>query len=92
VSTTAQPPGSIVRPFTDLLLPAFDEGALALNNQRFTDYRADEPAIRRHQTTGVSWNLGMKMGLTGRASLMPLGIVWLGAGWLILRRGPDKPQ
>jgi hypothetical protein len=48
-----------------------------LNTQRFTDYRADEGAIRRHADPTASWNLGMKMGLTGRASLIPLGLVWL---------------
>ena len=81
VSTTAQPPASVERPLTDLLLPAFREGALGLNNQRFTDFRADETAIRRHTPSGASWNLGMKVGLTGLASLVPLGFVWLGCGW-----------
>ena len=74
---TPQPPASIERPVTELLLPAFREGHLALNTQRFTDFRADENAIRRHADPTASWNLGMKMGLTGLASLIPLGIVWL---------------
>jgi hypothetical protein len=77
VSVTPQPPASFTRPVADLLLPAFLEGHLALNNQRFTDFRADEGAIRRHADPTASWNLGMKMGLTGRASLVPLGVVWL---------------
>ena len=81
VSTTPQPPASVERPFTQLLLPAFREGALGLNNQRFTDFRADETAIRRRTPSGVSWNLGTKMGLGGLASLIPLALVWLGFGW-----------
>ena len=77
VSTTPQPPASIERPVTQLMIPAFFEGHLALNTQRFTDFRADENAIRRHADPTASWNLGMKMGLTGLASLIPLGLVWL---------------
>ena len=84
VSTTPQPPASIMRPVTELMVPAFLEGHLALNNQRFTDVRGDEYAIWRHADPTVSWNLGMPMGLTGRASLVPLGIVWLVCGaWLV---------
>jgi hypothetical protein len=84
VSTTPQPPASIMRPVTELMVPAFLEGRLSLNNQRFTDLRADEYAIWRHVDSGVSWNLGMAIGLTGRASLIPLGVVWLAGGaWLI---------
>ena len=84
VSTTPQPPASIMRPVSELMVPAFLEGHLALNTQRFTDFRADEDAIWRHADPTVSWNLGMAMGLTGRASLLPLGAVWLVCGiWLI---------
>jgi hypothetical protein len=84
VSTTPQPPASIMRPVSELMVPAFLEGHLSLNNQRFTDFRADEDAIWRHADPTVSWNLGMPMGLTGRASLVPLGIVWLVCGaWLV---------
>jgi hypothetical protein len=80
VSTTPQPPASFERPVTELMVPAFREGHLALNTQRFTDFRADENAIRRHADPSASWNLGMKMGLSGLASLIPLGIAWLGCG------------
>jgi hypothetical protein len=80
VSTTPQPPASFERPVTELMVPAFREGHLALNTQRFADFRADENAIRRHADPSASWNLGMKMGLTGLASLIPLGIAWLGCG------------
>jgi hypothetical protein len=84
VSTTPQPPASIMRPVSELMVPAFLEGHLALNTQRFTDFRADEDAIWRHADPTVSWNLGMAMGLTGRASLLPLAAVWLVCGiWLI---------
>ena len=84
MSTTPQPPASFERPVTELMVPAFREGHLALNTQRFTDFRADETAIRRHADPSASWNLGMKMGLTGRASLIPLVLVWLGcAVWLL---------
>jgi hypothetical protein len=84
VSTTPQPPASIKRPVQELMVPAFREGRLALNNQRFTDYRADESAIWRHDPTPVSWNLGTVAGLTGLASLVPLGIVWIVSGvWLV---------
>jgi len=84
VSTTPQPPAAIMRPVSELMLPAFLEGHLALNTQRFTDFRADEDAIWRHADPTVSWNLGMAMGLTGRASLLPLAAVWLVCGiWLI---------
>ncbi len=76
-----------MRPVSELMLPAFLEGHLALNTQRFTDFRADEDAIWRHADPTVSWNLGMAMGLTGRASLLPLAAVWLACGlgliWLV---------
>ena len=88
VSTTPQPPAAIMRPVTELMMPAFREGHLALNTQRFTDFRADENAIWRHADPTVSWNLGMVMGLTGRASLVPLGarLARCGALWLICAR------
>jgi hypothetical protein len=96
VSTTPQPPASIRRPVSELMVPAFLEGRLSLNNQRFTDFRADEDAIWRHADSSVSWNLGMSLGLTGRASLVPLGLVWLicGAGlvWLARIRGGAAGQ
>ena len=68
-------------------MPAFRDGRLALNNQRFTDFRADETAIRRHAEPTASWNVGMKIGLKGLASLIPLGLVWLacaiGLAWTL---------
>ncbi len=85
VSTTPQPPAAIERPVSELMVPAFLEGHLALNTQRFTDFRADEAAISKHAEPTASWNLGMKMGLRGRASLIPLGLVWLGCAALLIR-------
>jgi hypothetical protein len=84
VSTTPQPPAAIARPVTELMIPAFREGHLALNTQRFTDMRADEAAIARHAPPSASWNLGMIMGLTGLASLIPLALVWATAGGVLI--------
>ena len=84
VATMAQPPAQIRRPLADFLIPAFREGDLALNTQRFTDGGADPVTMRDHTEPKAAWNLGMKLGLRGHASLVPLGIVWLAcAGWLI---------
>src|SRR6185295_10056770 len=77
VSTTPQPPASIERPVGELLWPAFRSGNLSLNTQGFTDLRANETDIRRGTGKRAAWNLGMKIGLGGHASLVPLGIVWL---------------
>jgi hypothetical protein len=83
VSTMAQPPAEIRRPLAELLLPAFRDGDLSLNTQRFTDGGANGGALRAHVDPKAAWNLGMKAGLTGHASLVPLAIVWLAsAAWL----------
>ncbi len=96
VSTTPQPPAAIQRPVPELMVPAFLEGRLALNTQRFTDFRADEAAIARHAEPTASWNLGMTMGLRGHASLVPLGLVWLVCAaallWLIRTTGGAAEQ
>jgi len=83
VSVMAQPPAEIRRPLADLLLPAFRAGDLALNTQRFTDGGGNGGALRTHVDPKAAWNLGMKAGLTGHASLAPLAIVWIAcAAWL----------
>jgi hypothetical protein len=95
VSTTAQPPVALDRPVTQLFIPSFLDGRFSLNTQRFTDLRPDLDPIARQGGPRASWNLGMKMGLTGHASLIPLGIVWLGSaialGWLLRSARPARP-
>lgn len=94
VSTTPQPPATYQRPLSELLVPAFQSGRMALNTQRFTDFRADAAAIGRGEGPTASWNLGMKIGLTGRASLLPLGLVWIAAAgaWIVVPRRDDAPR
>jgi hypothetical protein len=83
VATMAQPPAQIQRPLAELLLPALADGDLALNTQRFTDGGANGGALRAHVAPRAAWNLGMQAGLSGRASLVPLALVWIGcAAWL----------
>ena len=77
VSTMPLPPANIRRPMTELLLPAFRDGDLALNTQSFAAGSVDAD-FRAHHEPKVAFNLGMKMGLTGQASLLPLVIVMLG--------------
>ncbi len=54
-----------------------------------TEYRPDEAAIRRREANGTSWNLGMKIGLTGLASLAPLALLWIGCAWYMVRLKVD---
>jgi hypothetical protein len=92
VATTPQPPASIARPVTELIVPAFRDGELALNTQRFTDFRADESAIERHSGPRAGWNIGMRMGLSGLASLVPLLSVWLAvSAWIISDAAGRRP-
>jgi hypothetical protein len=76
VSTMPLPPANIRRPLTELLLPAFRDGDLALNTQSFAAGSVDAD-FRAHREPKVAFNLGMKMGLTGHKTLVPLGIVIL---------------
>ena len=75
-ATMAQPPASYKQPVAELLLPAFRDGDLALNTQRFTDSGAG--ALRAHVDPAAAWNLGIKAGLSGHWSLLPLALVWIG--------------
>lgn len=77
VSTMPLPPSNIRRPLQDFMLPAFRDGDLALNTQTVV---AGSVSIdfRGHHEPKAAFNLGMKMGLDGHASLAPLAIVWLG--------------
>jgi hypothetical protein len=77
VSTMPLPPNNVRRPLAEFLLPAFRDGDLALNTQSFAAGGVN-PDFRAHTEPKVAFNLGMKMGLTGHASLIPLAIVWLG--------------
>ena len=83
VSTTPQPPSDVKSPMTDLLWPAFRDGDLALNNQTFVHYAAQASLLRNHPELHAAWNLGEIAGLHGRASLIPLGVVWVAAGALL---------
>ncbi len=92
VSTMAQPPAEIRRPLVDLLLPAFRAGDLALNTQRFTDGGGNVRSLLGHVDSKAAWNLGMKAGLTGHASLAPLAIVWIAcAAWLSVAARARRP-
>ena len=90
VSTMPLPPSNIRRPLTDFMLPAFRDGDLALNTQSVASGGVDTD-FRAHHEPKVAFNLGMKMGLDGHASLVPLAIVWLGcAAWFIASRDLDR--
>jgi hypothetical protein len=88
VATAVRPevPRAHARPYQEYLLPAFLEGRLALNTHPVD--RVDEPpdGVKR------AFNLGELAGLTGLPSLLPLGVLALGAGaWLsasVRRRRP----
>jgi hypothetical protein len=76
VSTMPLPPANIRRPVAELMLPAFRDGDLALNTQTVVAYNVDAD-FRAHREPKAAFNLGMKLGLDGQASLLPLGIVWM---------------
>jgi len=83
VSTTPQPPVRFERPFAQLLVPAFLDGDLALNTQGFTDYLPYARIEPGQRVTKVSWNVGMKLGLTGLMSLVPLALIWAASAALL---------
>jgi hypothetical protein len=87
VSTTVQPPDRFKRPVTELLLPAFARGELSLNHQAFVE----PDLVRRRDPIAHAWNLGEKLGLSGRASLVPLALAWglLSFAWWTTR--PLRP-
>jgi hypothetical protein len=83
VATMPQPPSNIERPMRDLLWPSFRDGTLSLNTQTFAHIATDPSRWRTRQDPPAAFNLGMKMGLDGHVSLLPLAIVWLlCGGWL----------
>lgn len=81
VAVMAQPPASVMRPVRELLWPAFRDGDLALSTQTFVHHGNDPGRWRLHKEPRAAWNVGMKLGLTGHASLIPLYIAWLLCAW-----------
>jgi hypothetical protein len=79
VSTMPLPPNNIRRPVAELLWPAFRDGDLSLNTQTMASGSVN-PDFRAHTEPKASFNVGMKAGLSGRASLLPLALVWIGCG------------
>ncbi|MFO0677988.1 MAG: hypothetical protein U0169_15740 [Polyangiaceae bacterium] len=73
-------PTSAKRPYAEMIWPEFRAGHFAVSTQSID--MVDNPANAPRQ----AWNLGMKAGLDGHASLIPL-YVWLMAtlGWLAFR-------
>jgi hypothetical protein len=84
VSTMPLPPNNIRRPVAELLWPAFVDGDLSLNTQTFVSGSAN-PDFRAHTEPKAAFNLGMKMGLSGLTSLLPLAVVWAGCGVALTR-------
>jgi hypothetical protein len=76
VAVTPQPPDPYGDPMRELLWPAFRAGKLAINNQSFFDIAAPD-GWAGLRPSGVSWNLGERMGLHGLVSLLPLLAFWL---------------
>jgi hypothetical protein len=77
--TSVQPEVSkeIARPWSEVVWPQLAAGHLAVNRASFDDYL---PGKERR-----AWNLGMRAGLTGLASLLPLLVLWAVAGLAALR-------
>lgn len=79
VSTMPLPPANIHRPVQDFMVPAFIDGDLSLNTQTFVAGGVDAD-FRAHRVPKAAFNLGMKMGLDGHRSLVPLAVVWIACG------------
>jgi hypothetical protein len=91
VSTTPQPPASVMSPVTELLWPAFRDGDLSLNHQSFVTFRAQPELLRGHPELHAAWNLGEIAGLRGHASLLPLMALWIALGAALRRRAASRP-
>lgn len=91
VSTTPQPPADFTRPVAQLLWPSFEAGRLSLNTQRFADFRPSVDDIVANRNP-AAWNLGQLVGLSGRASLAPLAVLWMAcvAAWVAPRAGRPR--
>lgn len=79
VSTTAQVPEHFKRPVTQLLWPSFRRGDLSLNHQALVEVGVAKTRNR----AAHAWNVGEQLGLSGKASLLPLFAAWgaLGGAW-----------
>ncbi len=65
-------------PFGSYLLPRFRKGELSANTQSIDSVNAPLHSPVR------AWNLGHRMGLGGKASLLPLAVAWIACGvWLV---------
>lgn len=83
VSTMVQPPANVPRPLQDLIWPAFRDGDLALSTQTVVHHTVDPSLWRTHQEPKAAFNLGMRAGLNGHTSLIPLLLTWAACGvWL----------
>ena len=92
VSTMPQPPANISRPFRELVWPAFRDGDLSLNTQTFVHYAIDPALWRTHEDPKAAFNLGMKVGLDGHASLVPLAVGWVFCGvWIWRATREERP-
>ena len=76
VSTTAQSPSPVARPLLDLHWPAFRDGDVSLNHESFLESTAHWQKLRGRTVKHDAWNLGEKLGLEGKSSLLPLLALW----------------
>jgi hypothetical protein len=80
VATILVPAEDVPSPVWQLIVPAFLRGDLALNHEPFTTGSTDTQNVLLH-----AWNLGQSLGLHGKASVLPLLVVWVALGLLALR-------
>lgn len=75
------------RPYTRMIWPKFVAGDLAVSTQSIDAIDNPNDAPRQ------AWNLGMKAGLEGHTSLLPL-YIWIAAtlGWLAFLLSREKPR
>src|SRR5439155_3641687 len=81
VSTIVMLPEDLTSPVSQVLMPAFLRGDLALNRQSFVQFGTAVPA----QGVLGAWNAGQLMGLPGHTSLVPLGVLWLAVALTLWR-------
>jgi hypothetical protein len=91
VSTMPMPPVDIPNPTSDLLWPAFRDGDLSLNTQSFAARDPADADFRAHREPKSAFNLGMKLGLAGSGSLIPLFVVWAACAVALWDWRPRRP-